>query len=101
MITWTVEALKTKAVDNGNADVVNEAHWRATIVDDDLSDSVYGSVGIPFSGGAFTPYEDLTKEQVLEWVFKQIDANEIEGNLTRAIAAKKNPVESIKNVPWN
>jgi len=101
MIAWTIEAMKTKSTDNGNADVVSEAHWRATAVDGDLSDSAYGSVTIPFTGGAFTQYEDLTQEQVLEWVFEQIDADEIEDNLTRIIAAKKNPTESIKNVPWN
>ena len=101
MITWTIEAMKAKATNNGNADVVSEAHWRATAIDGDLSDTVYGSVAIPFTGGLFTPYEDLTQEQVLKWVFEQIDKNDIEINLTRIIDAKKNPTESIKDVPWN
>ena len=100
-ITWTIDALKTKSTDNGNADVVCEAHWRATIVDGELSDSVYGSVAIPFEGGKFTPYDKLTQEQVLGWIEGLIEKDEIEANLYRRIDELKHPKIEQKPIPWS
>ena len=101
MITWTIEALKTKPTDNGNADVVCEAHWRATIVDGELSDSIYGSVAIPFSGGKFTPYDNLTQEQVLGWIDDLVEKEQIETNLTNRINELKAPKIEQKPIPWS
>ena len=101
MITWTIEALKTKPTDNGNADVVCEAHWRATIVDGELSDSVYGSVAIPFGGGKFTPYDKLTQEHVLGWIGDLVEKEQIETNLTNRINELKAPKIEQKPMPWS
>jgi hypothetical protein len=101
MITWTIDALKTKPIDNGNADVVCEVHWRAAIADEELSDGVYGSVGIEFKGGQFTPYENLTQEQVLEWVFEVINKAQIETSLNERMTELKSPKIVQKPNPWS
>lgn len=100
-ITWTIDALKTKPTDNGNADVVCEAGWRATIVDGELSDSAYGSVAIPFGGGKFTPYDKLTQEQVLGWIGDLVEKEEIETLLKNRMAELKAPKIEKKPIPWS
>jgi len=93
MFNWTVLNLDRKTEDG----FVTTAHWNVTATDGDFSASAYGSVG--FSGDLTTPYEDLTEEQVLGWVWEQIDKAEIESNLAAQINAQKNPV-SATGVPW-
>ena len=93
MATWKIVQLDRKTADG----FVTTAHWTVTATDGDFSASAYGSVG--FSGDLTTPYEDLTEEQVLGWVWEQIDKAEIESNLAAQINAQKNPV-SVTGVPW-
>jgi hypothetical protein len=92
-MNWNIVELNRKTADN----YVTTAHWTCTATDGDFSANAYGSVG--FSGDLVTPYENLTQEQVLGWVWEQIDKAEIEANLTKQIQAQKNPV-SETGVPW-
>jgi hypothetical protein len=92
-MNWNIVQLDRKTADN----YVTTAHWTCTATDGDYSASSYGTVG--FSGELTTPYAELTKEQVLGWVWEQINKNEIEASLTAQINAQKNPV-SVTGVPW-
>jgi len=92
-INWSIQQLDRKTADN----YVTTAHWNCTATDGDFSANAYGTCG--FSGDLVTPYEDLTQEQVLGWVWEQIDKAEIEANLAAQIEAQKNPV-SETGVPW-
>jgi hypothetical protein len=92
-MNWNIVQLDRKTADG----FVTTAHWTCTATDGDYSASSYGTVG--FSGELTTPYAELTKEQVLGWVWEQINKNEIETNLTAQINAQKNPV-SVTGVPW-
>jgi len=92
-MNWNIVQLDRNTVDG----FVTTAHWICTAIDGDYSASSYGSVG--FSGELTTPYAELTKEQVLDWVWEQINKNEIEASLTAQINAQKNPV-SATGVPW-
>ena len=92
-MNWNIVQLDRKTTDG----FVTTAHWNCTATDGDFSANAYGSVG--FSGDLVTPYENLTQEQVLGWVWEQIDKAEIEANLTKQIEAQKNPV-SVTGVPW-
>ena len=92
-MNWNIVQLDRKTADG----FVTTAHWTCTATDGDYSASSYGTVG--FSGELTTPYAELTKEQVLGWVWEQINKNEIEASLTAQINAQKNPV-SVTGVPW-
>jgi hypothetical protein len=92
-MNWSIQQLDRKIADG----FVTTAHWTCTATDGDFSANAYGTVG--FSGDLMTPYENLTQEQVLEWVWEQIDKDGIEANLTAQIEAQKNPV-SESGVPW-
>jgi hypothetical protein len=92
-MNWSIQQLDRKTADG----FITTAHWTCTVTDGDFSASSYGAVS--FSGELTTPYAELTKEQVLGWVWEQINKNEIEANLTAQINAQKNPV-SVTGVPW-
>ena len=100
-ITWNINSIKCKTFDNGNANVVSEVSWSVSAIDDEFRDSAYGSVAIPFKGTQFTAYENLSEEQVLNWVFSEIDKDEIETNLANRINAIKNPTVITNSLPWS
>jgi hypothetical protein len=90
---WTISQLDRQTSDG----FVTTAHWRCDAVDGDFSASSYGTCG--FDGELTTPYESLTKEQVLEWVWQTVDKDAYEASLASQIEAQKNPV-SATGVPW-
>jgi hypothetical protein len=92
-ITWNISQLDR----NLPGGFVYTAHWTVSATDGDYSASSYGSCG--FDGELTTPYEDLTKEQVLEWVWEKVNKEEIESTLAAQIEAQKNPVTAT-GVPW-
>jgi len=91
---WNLDNLDRKA-SNG---LVTTAHWRCTATEGEYSASVYGTVGFEGETPAI-PYESLTKEEVLAWVYDKLDKDEIEANLATQIEALKNPVQE-SGVPW-
>lgn len=53
----------------GQENVVFTVHWSLTATEEDYIGYAYGSVGLTIDQEApYTPYFDLTKEQVIGWV---------------------------------
>jgi hypothetical protein len=96
-ITWNIVQLDRNTA-NG---FVTTAHWAVVAEDGEwpnmVAASSYGTCG--FDGELTTPYESLTKEQVLGWVWQTVNKEETEASLATQIEAKKNPV-SATGVPW-
>jgi hypothetical protein len=92
-ITWDIVQLDR----NLPGGFVYTAHWTVSATDGEYSASSYGSCG--FDGELTTPYEDLTKEQVLGWVWEKVNKEETEASLASQIEAQKNPVIAT-GVPW-
>lgn len=93
-ITYTIDNLDRQTSDG----LVTTAHWRVSAIDGEYSAGAYGSVGFT-RGDSFTPFEDLTQEQVIGWVKEQLDTAEIESNLAGQIAALKAP-KTASGLPW-
>ena len=93
-ITYTIDNLDRQTSDG----LVTTAHWRVSAVDGEHSAGAYGSVGFT-SGEDFTPFEELTQEQVLSWVLPQLDVEQIEAALAKIIAEQKQP-SKISGTPW-
>ena len=96
-IKWSVPNVERK-LDSG---FVYVCHWRATATDGDFSASSYGTAGFQQDPEAesFTPYQDLTEEQVLGWLFNSIDKDATEDALKAKIEADNNPT-SASGTPW-
>lgn len=92
-IKWTVSQLDRNTADG----FVTTAHWQCTATDGDYSASVYASCG--FEGELSIPYDSLTEETVLSWVWEQVDKEATEATVLAQVEAQKNPV-SATGVPW-
>lgn len=93
-ITWSIDNLDRQTADG----LVITAHWRVSAVDGEHSAGAYGSVGF-HRGDDFTPFEELTQEQVIGWVKSQLDVEQIEAALAQIIAEQKNPTK-VSGTPW-
>lgn len=90
---WTVSQLD-RDVATG---FVTTAHWQCTGTEGDYSASVYSSCG--FSGDLTIPYDSLTQETVLAWVWESVDKEATEAAVAAQIEAQKNPVTA-SGLPW-
>jgi hypothetical protein len=85
--------------------VVSTIHWTANQTDGDFTASSYGSLGVPVkdpSDPTFIPFDDLTEDQVKQWVLDTMGQEQVtalQANLDGQIEAQKNPV-SATGVPW-
>lgn len=105
MITykWTFSAFDCKVDENGLQDVITTVHWRYRGTDKDgVTYEIYGAqaVGEP-NPDAFTPYHDISEEQVIEWIESTIDMGEIQKNIAEQIDLIKNPVQVTLPPPFN
>jgi hypothetical protein len=101
-ILWIIERLLVRKVEGPNTDVVITADWRCNGTQDQYSGTCYGSTSFaPPSGSGFTPYEDLTQEQVLNWCYANgVDKTAIEANVTAQIENQINPPVIAPPLPW-
>lgn len=90
---WTISQLD-RDVATG---FVTTAHWQCTGTDGEYSASVYASCG--FSGELTVPYDSLTEETVLAWVWESVDKEATEATVAAQIEAQKNPVQA-SGMPW-
>jgi len=96
---WSIPTTEFKK-DSG---YVFTAHYRCDASDGDFHASSYGTAGFsqdPEADG-FTPYEDLTEAQVLEWVWADgVDKDATEAALAQKIEDQKHPTTAA-GVPWD
>jgi hypothetical protein len=103
--TWAIATLERKLPDGTTPPdgQVYTAHWTVSLEENGESASAYGSVGFgdPDPSG-YTPFNQLTEEKVLEWVFDALGVDQvvsIQESLNQQIQEKLNPT-SAAGVPW-
>ena len=100
-INWIIERLLVKPIEGSLTDVVITADWRCNGTQDQYSGTCYGSCSFAPPSGEFTPYEDLTQEQVLDWCYSNgVDQAAIEANVTLQIENQINPPVVTLPLPW-
>ena len=100
-ILWIIQRLLVKPTEGTNTDVVITADWRCNGTQDQYSGTCYGSCSFAPPTGDFTPYEDLTQEQVLGWCYENgVDKTAIEANVTQQINDQINPPVVTLPLPW-
>jgi hypothetical protein len=100
-ILWIIERLLVKPTEGSLADVVITADWRCNGTQDNYSGTCYGSCSFQPPTGEFTPYEDLTQEQVLNWCYENgVDKTAIEANVTQQIENQIDPPVVTLPLPW-
>ena len=100
-ILWIIERLLVKPTEGSLTDVVITADWRCNGTQDQYSGTCYGSCSFQPPSGEFTPYEDLTQEQVLGWCYANgVDQAAIEANVTLQIENQIDPPVVTLPLPW-
>ena len=75
-------------------------HYNVSATDGDYSASTYGTVGYTEQPDeSYTPYDELTQEQVVGWVQESLGKDTVEASLAGQIEAQKNPVQ-VSGLPW-
>ena len=99
---WQISAMDCKVSEDNLSDVVITAHWRCSATEDGYSASVYSTCSLPAPDPAnFTPYADLTKEEVLNWIWANgVDKAATEAAVQQQIELQKNPVVVSPPLPW-
>ena len=97
MLKITIANLERNVADGG----VTVAHWRASLTQDEVSASSYGTVSFtpdPEAEG-FVAFESLSEEDVCGWVCAELDLVAIEASLQANIDEQLAPV-SVSGLPW-
>jgi hypothetical protein len=98
---WQINQLQTAPAENDLTDVVKTIHWIYQATDGTYSADCYGVMECETpSGTDFTAYNDLTEEQIIEWLINGLNVNDLQENLIAQIEAKKNPPIVILPLPW-
>ena len=105
-ITWSVTAMNCLPVSQGNTDVVETVHWTCsgtqTANGQTYNGSVYSTCQVPYSGGSFTPYDQLTEQQVLGWIWANgVDKTATEAAVQQQINNQINPPVVTPPLPWS
>ena len=100
-ITWNISQLDCLPQSAEGADYVVTAHWQCNGVDGDYSGSVYSTCSFAVVSGAFTPYADLTQDQVLGWIWANgVDKDATEAAVAQQIQNQINPPIVSPPLPW-
>jgi hypothetical protein len=100
-LSWIIERLLVKPTEGSNTDVVITADWRCNGTQESFFGTCYGSCSFAPPTGSFTPYPDLTQEQVLDWCYANgVDKSAIEANVTAQIQNQINPPVVSLPLPW-
>lgn len=100
--TWQIISMPSYAQIDGQSDVVFEVNWQCLAKDENYNAVSAGTVPLTYTAGSpFTPYADLTQEQVWGWINPSIDRPEIEANLKAMIDAQKTPEVVTPPLPWS
>ncbi len=102
--TWKINHLDTKLVDGDLQKVVKSCRWSVDATDNEESATTASTFGYADfdspEAGAFVAYDDLTEEEVLNWVWAKVDKTTVENGLAGTIEEKKAPEVTILRNPW-
>ena len=94
-MNFTINALDRNTADN----IVYTIHYSISKTDGDAVGSTYGTVSVE-AGDTVIPYDNLTKEVVIEWVKEKLDLESVEASLDAQIAEQKAPTKA-SGLPWS
>ena len=103
-INWIVQQMDCYPAADGETDVVFTVHWRCNGVDGEYAGTAYGTQSVTYEAGTpFTPYADLTQDQVIGWVKDAMGPEQvasIEANVEKQVQDAMNPPVIAPPLPW-
>ena len=101
--TWSIDSLPNYPEKDGETDVIFQVNWTLIGTDDIYTASEKGGTGLEFNAKTpFTPYNQLTQNEIIGWVIDIIPEDILDLYKVRIadnIAEQKN--QQIIPLPWN
>jgi len=98
---WQIEQLNCYPQADNQTDVVFNIHWRCTGTDGNYTGTVYSTASVPAPTDSFTQFADLTKDQVLGWLWANgVDQASAEAAVQSQINNQINPPVVSPPLPW-
>jgi len=101
--SWIVEWMQTTPTAANPSEAVITVGWRCNGTQEGYTATVYSTCSLPPADPAsFTPYADLTQDQVLGWVWANgVNQTSAEQAVQSNIDNQLNPPTQILPPPWN
>ena len=105
-MNWSISSLDCKVQEGEYQDVVIVAHWSCTntqtIDGKEYSGRVYSTCSLPAPEGSFTPFQDLTQDIVLGWIWANgVDKSATEAAVEQQIQSQAHPTVISPALPWS
>ena len=102
VITWSIRRMTCAPVEAGQTDVVVTASWTCAGKGATNSASRAGTCEFTYTGGDFTPYDQLTEDQVLGWCWSSgVDKAATEAVIEQQIQEQAGaPAIISQPLPW-
>jgi hypothetical protein len=99
---WKINALDAKVSVDDVQNVVYTIHWSliATSENGEHTVNSVGTHGVEYDANNFTPYADLTEEQVIGWLEAGLDVEAIKAGLDAQIEKLITPQEITYTDPF-
>jgi hypothetical protein len=99
---WVISQLDSIPSLDGMDKVISVIHYRAQKQDEGFTADTYGALSVDAPHEAsFTPYDEVTKEMVEDWLESGLDCEAIEANLDAQIENFLNPPMVAYPLPWS
>lgn len=103
--TWNIVSLDCNPDVKGMLDYVVTAHWTFSATDGTYTGSVYGTTSFEVNPDKpnYTPYEDLTLDEVIAWTQTSLGAEQVasyEKAVANQIEDQINPTIITPPLPW-
>lgn len=95
---WSVNKLEVTTYE-GLTNVVMSVGWSVSDTQQGITETFSGVTLVEPPGDNFTPYDQLTEAQVLEWVYKKVSQPGTEAIVTQRIQEKIAPTID-PPLPW-
>jgi len=109
---WIIEAIDCYPQSEGQTDVAFNCHWRCNATSTEThtvngqtvpyTATIYSTCPVTYvAGSPFTPYAQLTQQQVLGWIWTSgVDQTATQTALDGMINAQINPTVVTPKLPW-
>jgi len=100
---WIISAMERKIKEGDLEKIVTSVHYKLKATRDGITCETYSCVSIPEpSTNKFTPYEELSKDQVLGWVENALgdELVSIKDSLNRSIDLQITPIRDTVAPPF-
>jgi hypothetical protein len=103
--TWEITNIRKANTLNDLLNVLVHVRWKKIGTDENgTTGEFHGATPLSApEGESFTPYEDLTKEQVLSWIQAVVVGSyeqHVNGQIQKQITKKNDPWVDVENAPW-